>query len=64
MALEPVKAEALRGYQFFPHPKSSTLGVLRLDTKNEQHWFLVDRKILLLLSQALIKHADELEALQ
>jgi len=64
MALEPVKAEALRAYKFFPNPESSTLGILRLDTANEQHWFLVDRKTLLLLSQALEKHAAELEALQ
>lgn len=64
MPLENVKAEALRGYQFFPHPESATLGILRLDTANEQHWVLVDRKTLLLLSDALKKHALELEALQ
>lgn len=64
MTLENIRAEALRGYKFFPHPQSSTLGILRLDTLNEQHWVLVDRKTLLLLSEALAKHAQELEALQ
>ena len=64
MQPENIKAEALRGYKFFPHPDSSTLGILRMDTENEQHWVLVDRKILLLLSDALAKHAQELDALQ
>jgi hypothetical protein len=62
MAQEKIKAEALRGYRFFPHPQQTTLGVLRLDTASEQHWVLVDRKTLLLLSEALAKHAQELEA--
>jgi len=64
MALEPVNAKALRGYQFFRQPNDATLGVLRLDTEGEQHWFLVTRKTLTMLSQVLAKHADELEALQ
>ena len=61
---EEVKAEALRGYKFFPHPNSPTLGVLRLDTENEQHWVLVNRKSLLMLSDALKKHAEELPEIQ
>lgn len=64
MAEKQIQAEALRGYQFFPHPQSPTLGVLRLDTQSSQSWLLVDRKTLLLLSEALAKHAGELEALQ
>lgn len=32
MVPQSMKAEALRGYQFFPHPDSPSLGVLRLDT--------------------------------
>ena len=61
---EEVKAEALLGYKFFPHPNSPTLGVLRLDTENEQHWVLVNRKSLLMLSDALKKHAEELPEIQ
>ncbi len=64
MALENINAEQMRGYQFFRHPDSPTLGILRLDTENEQHWVLVTRKTLKMLSDALAKHADELEGLQ
>lgn len=65
MADKPqLQAEALRSYQFFPHPTSPTLGVLRLDTASEQHWLLVDRKTLQLLSEALARHAQELEKVQ
>jgi len=64
MSQEELKAEALRGYHFFPHPTSKTLGILRIDTDPEQHWFLVDRKTLTLLSEALAKHALELAPLQ
>lgn len=59
-----IKAEALRGYKFFPHPNSATLGVLRLDTENEQHWFLVNRETLLKLSDELQKHATDLQGYQ
>jgi hypothetical protein len=64
MALESVQAEQLHGYQFFHHPDSVTAGILRLDTENEQHWVMVTRKTLLMLSDALKQHADELEELQ
>jgi hypothetical protein len=64
MSQSELKAEALRGYQFFPHPTSPTLGVLRLDTESAQSWFLVDRKTLNLLSEALAKHAQELRPTQ
>lgn len=64
MAIEKMKAYALRGYCFIPHPTSKTLGILRLDTEPEQHWFLVDRKTLLLLSEVLAKHAQEIDPLQ
>ncbi len=49
---------------FFQHPESKTLGILRLETEPEQHWFLVDRKTFLLLSEALEKEAQKLEPLQ
>ncbi len=64
MALEHMKAEMLRGYQFFHHPGSPTLGVLRLDTENEQHFVLVTKQGLLFLARACAKHADELEETQ
>lgn len=64
MAQENIKVAALRGYKFFPHPQQPTLGILRLDTTSEQHWVLVDRKTLLLLSEALEKHAQELDVTQ
>ena len=63
MALEPVTAEILQGFQFFPHPKDPTLGILRLDTENEKHWILVTRQILLMLSDSLKKNADEMQGL-
>lgn len=64
MAEESVKAEQLKGYRFFRHPTTPTLGVLRLDTENEYHWVLVTRQTLLMLSSALAKHADELAEMQ
>lgn len=64
MGEEQLKAEALLGYKFFPHPQSSTLGILRLDTADNHHWFLVDRKTLRLLSGALEQHAQELTLAQ
>ena len=64
MALEQLKAEMLRGYMFFHHPDTPTLGVLRLDTENERHFVLVTKKALRLLSEELAKHADELEEVQ
>ncbi len=63
MKLENVTANALRAYRFFPHPTSSTVGILRLDTANEQAWFLVTRKVLLMLSDISKQHADELDTL-
>jgi len=57
-------AQALRGYQFFPHPDSPTLGVLRLDTQDDQHWFLVDQKTLIRLAEALQIHAKRLQPVQ
>ena len=49
-------AEQLTGHRFFPHPDVSTLGVLQLDTENEQHWVLVTRADLRRLSAALAAH--------
>ena len=56
--------EVLRSYEFFRSPNSPAVGVLRLDTKAEQHWFLVTRNILLSLSAELARMADKLEAVQ
>lgn len=64
MTLEPVKAVAIKAYRYFPHPESKTLGILRIDTQEGQHWFLVTRKSLKLLSEICAKHAEELEGLQ
>ncbi len=64
MSLENQKAELLRGYKFFHHPSMPTLGILRLDTENEQHWVAVTKQLLLHLSETCLKHADELEETQ
>ncbi|HEB26235.1 MAG TPA: hypothetical protein ENI05_00460 [Porticoccus sp.] len=64
MALEHMKAEMLLGYQFFPHPDMATLGVLRLDTENEQHWVLVTKQSLRELAKACTKHLGDLEEAQ
>ena len=64
MTVDKPTAELLRAHRFFPHPEDSTLGVLRLDTKNEQHWVLVTKEILLLLSNACAEHAEELQEVQ
>jgi len=64
MTIENKKALPLQGYQFAPVPDSTTIGVLILSTANDRYPVLVDRKILLLLSEALAKHAQELDALQ
>jgi hypothetical protein len=62
--MEQVEAKALRGYRFFPHPESPTLGVLRLDTEAGQTWLLVTKKVLMELSQALAEEASKLEGIQ
>lgn len=64
MALEQQKAEMLRGYQFFRHPEQLAVGILRLDTENEQHWLMMTKKSLEELSAACAKHADELPEIQ
>lgn len=64
MSEEFLKAVPLRGYQFFRDPNSATRAVLRLDTESGQHWFLVTRKTLKMLSEICAKHADELQELQ
>ena len=56
--------QVLRSYEFFRPPNTPAVGLLRLDTKTEQNWFLVSRNILLSLSAELARMADKLEALQ
>ena len=64
MADQQQKAEMLRGYKFFHHPDMPTVGILRLDTENEQHWMMVTKQTLRLLSDALANHAEELQETQ
>ena len=64
MTLEHQKAEMLRGYMFFHHPDMPTVGILRLDTENHQHFVMVTKKGLQNLADACLKHADELQETQ
>ena len=64
MTLKPVKAEMLRGYFFFRLPDNQTVGVLRLDTENERHIVMVTKEGLQRLSEACLKHAEELQVAQ
>ena len=61
MPLEHEMAEALTGHHFFLHAENPALGILRLDTKNDQRWLLMTRRSLLALSAACAKHAEELQ---
>ena len=56
--------QVLQRYEFFRPPNTPAVGILRLDTKTEQQWFLVSRNILLNLSAELARMADKLEAVQ
>ena len=60
MPLEHEMAEPLTGHHFFLHAENPAVGVLRLDTKNDQRWLLMTRQSLLALSEACAKHAAEL----
>jgi len=64
MALEQQKAELLRGYKIFPVLHDPTLRVLRLDTENEQHWVLVTKQILQMLSDELASQAAKIETMK
>jgi hypothetical protein len=64
MPLEHEMAEPLAGYHFFLHQDNPSLGILRLDTKNDQRWFLVTRRSLLALSEVCAKYAEELQEVQ
>jgi hypothetical protein len=57
--LEHEMAEPLTGHHFFLHADNPGLGILRLDTKNDQRWLLMTRQSLLALSEACAKHAEE-----
>jgi hypothetical protein len=64
MAEEQLTAPLLTGYRFFHHPNNPTLGILRLDTKEDPRWVLVTRDGLLALAVACAKHADQLKTVQ
>ena len=49
--LEHEMAEPLTGHHFFLHADNPGLGILRLDTKNDQRWLLMTRQSLLALSE-------------
>jgi hypothetical protein len=61
MPLEHEMAEPLAGHHFFIHAEKPGVGILRLDTKSDQRWFLMTRKSLLALSKACARHAKELQ---
>jgi hypothetical protein len=61
MPLEHEMAEPLTGHHFFLHADNPRLGILRLDTKNDQRWLLVTHQSLLALSEACARHARELQ---
>jgi hypothetical protein len=57
-----IRAPLLTGYRFFHNPSIPSLGVLRLDTKeDEPRWVSVTRKGLLELAKACAKHAEDLQ---
>ncbi len=64
MTDEPVKAEMLKSYQFFKLPDMPTVGILRLETENENHFVMVTKGGLRKLAEACSKHADELAEIQ
>ena len=61
MPLEHEIAEPLTGHHFFLHAENPSVGILRLDTKNDQRWLLMTRQSLLALSEACARHAEELK---
>jgi hypothetical protein len=61
MPLEHEMAELLTGHHFFLHSDHPGLGILRLDAKGDQRWWLVTREDLLALSIACAKYAEELQ---
>ena len=58
---EKTRAGMLTGYGFVQHPDDPTAGILRLNTKDKPLFVVVTKKDLLMLSEALAEHADELE---
>jgi len=64
MTEERLKAEMLKGYHFFHHPDLPTVGILRLDTENENHFVMVTKEGLQHLAEACLKHADDLKETQ
>lgn len=65
MTSEFVSPPALTGYKFYPHPSQKTLGVLQIDTlQGQSALYLVTKRNLLLLAEALAQEAEKLEGLQ
>ncbi len=61
MTDEKARAGMLTGYGFVQHADDPTAGILRLDTKDKPLFVMVTKKSLLMLSEALAEHAEELE---
>lgn len=61
MADEKIRAGMLTGYGFVQHADDPTAGILRLDTQDRPLFVIVTKKGLLMLSEALAEHAEELE---
>ena len=61
MADEKTRAGRLTGYGFVQHPDDPTTGILRLDTEDKPLLVMVTKNDLLMLSEALAEHAEELE---
>jgi hypothetical protein len=61
MPLEHEMAEPLTGQHFFLHAENPSLGILRLETRSDQRWFLMTRQSLLALAEACARHAEELQ---
>ncbi len=61
MAGEKARAGMLTGYGFVQHADDPTAGTLRLDPQDKPLFVMVTKKDLLMLSEALAEHAEELE---
>ena len=51
--------KGLDRYQVLPHPMDARLAVLQLEANSEQHWYLMDLKVLQSLAEALTEHAEK-----
>ena len=64
MAPEKEVAHPCTNCIVIPHPESPTLGVLRMDTPEKQHWFLVTKRTLLNMAALLQQAAEDLQDVQ